>query len=1061
MRRAWISAIGIFISVSAIWGQTPSHGALLLTNNAAFVVLPGGDITIATSAGIKQEGQSAIVLYGDLENHGKIVPGDGYLLCTGPSTQVLRGTQEITLNHWWFRKSAPSDVVKIDNDVRVYQPLTVNTVTLEIIHSSSHTVTLDSDLKINADGKWIVASTGTTGRDHQIVLRGNAQIDGQWILRPILNNDNYRARLRFQTTATQTLTGSGTVQFYQVILDKGSKANRVESWMNVGLSALGSGSAMDFIAGTWQQTTGTLTFDNGVSTSYNETIAANGSLQILGDASMIIGQNGAGSSLILDGGEFIVNTTGFVNIGSQNDNSLQYTDAGGSRFELHQGTVTVAGRFSRQTATGTNTVDYLQTGGTLIVGAVGHSNGSLGTFDIGASGSSFTMSGGTIILRNANSSGSSSRPADFNVQAATVAVSGGTVQFGDAGTTTPQRFDYDVPNGALWHVSVSSANATVYPFSPTSDLRIQGNFYNAGRWDGTQTRSGTAVSTAGIVFEGSGATSQTVRSPGTTTFATLRMNRGAGSGIVQLLDDISVSHQVDLREGSNSQPQILALGSGANLYVLSTSTTAIIDYASAPIRYIRTSTTSGRVVWNVTAGKTYFFPIGSAESGDTYTPAEVAIGSGGSDGRIGIRVSRGQRADGAHLQLPSSATDFLRRYWSISNVTMTHPAQWTFYYQDGAAHLAGSEANLAQAGRWRPINEAPGGNWVGYAATVNPSQNFFQLPTLDASLLEGDWTLANEIFRQIFYSRQSGPWSQHTSWTYSPTHVGPSVATGVYPAAATDSVVIGGGSYGVGNHHIQLDLSVTIGGVTVGTSATNTGTLELRDNIISGDWFVLQDQSTLMIGSTSGIMAVPAAAGNVQTTYRVFATTATYVYNGTTSQTIGTALPSTVATFRVDNTGPAGNNRVTVDRTIQVTRDLEILQGELDVTTVTMPNVSASGNFVLATDASVRIGGSNNFGAAFAGYTTYTLATNSTVEFYGNSKTVDMPPNGGLGYGYLVISDAPTKYINAPLRVRRDVTINPGAFLWNNVSGNQFQVLGNIVNHGQLCNDGIIEIGIP
>jgi len=154
-----------------------------------------------------------------------------------------------------------------------------------------------------------------------------------------------------------------------------------------------------------------------------------------------------------------------------------------------------------------------------------------------------------------------------------------------------------------------------------------------------------------------------------------------------------------------------------------------------------------------------------------------------------------------------------------------------------------------------------------------------------------------------------------------------------------------------------------------------------------------------MIGSTSGIMAAPAAAGNIQTTYRVFATTATYVYNGTTNQIIGTALPSTVATFRVENSGPAGNNRVTVDRTIQVTGDLEILQGELDVTTVTMPNISAAGSFVLATNTSVRIGGSNNFGTAFAGYTSYTLATSSTAEFYGDSKTIDMPPNGGIGYG--------------------------------------------------------------
>ena len=167
-----------------------------------------------------------------------------------------------------------------------------------------------------------------------------------------------------------------------------------------------------------------------------------------------------------------------------------------------------------------------------------------------------------------------------------------------------------------------------------------------------------------------------------------------------------------------------------------------------------------------------------------------------------------------------------------------------------ASEVSGTETNLVQIARWRPPFETAGGSWQTVAGNISYVNDYFETPSGFASSgFTGDWTIANQAFRRIFFSRATGNWNDVNTWTFSPTHIGPSA--GVFPSAADDSVQIGGGNLGTSDHVVTLNISpsITISGIAVGTSSSNTGTLDMGANTILGQVFNLNDYSTLRIGS--------------------------------------------------------------------------------------------------------------------------------------------------------------------------------------------------------------------
>jgi hypothetical protein len=162
---------------------------------------------------------------------------------------------------------------------------------------------------------------------------------------------------------------------------------------------------------------------------------------------MLFGDDG-GATFMLNGGDLLLNSTGAPSvIGSILGNSLVYSsNTTISSFTLQQGTLIIAGRFARAGPSDPPptppdaSIRFVQSGGTLIVSSVGHTNISRSTFDASAPASSFTMSAGTLVLRNANINTAPARPVDMILPAATT-ISGGTIQFGDATSSPNQRYN--------------------------------------------------------------------------------------------------------------------------------------------------------------------------------------------------------------------------------------------------------------------------------------------------------------------------------------------------------------------------------------------------------------------------------------------------------------------------------------------------------------------------------------------------------------------------------------------------------------------------------------------
>lgn len=1036
---------------------------------SASIVRDDAVVNIAAAVGIESGTSAGVWRFSDAVR--VFEPRADYVF-SGSLDQFFGGAFPLAVNDILVDTDNNTRNVMLNRDgIDMSGDLTVQTGRLVFDNNDAFGSPADQALLVNGrlsvagGAAFEVETSGTGPRTHSLSLRGDVNIDGEWLMRPVPNNSNFKAETIFSSTATQNLSGVGAVRLHGVTLDKGAPATPVVSSVDLGVSRIGSGDAINFINGTWEQRAGTLTMDDGVGQSRTQTIAATGALHITGSGSYVMGQDGSGASQVIDGGELLLNSSGAVVIGNFDGNSLRYTNTAGSRISVLNGTMTVAGRISPEVAVDTYLLDYYQAGGQVNVATVGHDNATLGSFDLRAPGSSFAMAAGKLLVRNANMSSAVGRPADVNILASTVNVTGGTIQFGDALSAAAQEFDIEVSNGAIWNLAVGSTSAVLHPLAAAGNLRIQADVLNDGRIDFTELRSAAAAPDAVMTFQGGGSDDQNVTGAGVTALQHMTMNRAAGSGVVHLGHDVSVAGILDLREGANSNQQVVELGSSANLTVQSSAVGAIVDAgtSAAPYRYVRTSLLSGRLHRAVTAsGGNYLFPLGSFDGGaDKYTPAEFAAAVAGADGSVGVRVSPGQKADGGHLHLSGGASDYIRRYWAIGDVSTGVSGQWTFHYLDGVDDITGDESNFATIARWNPVDEGGSGSWrLMSGATLNSGGNIFTSPAASAaSEFEGDWTLGDVgAFRRIFYSLASGLWNIGSTWTFDPSHLGAPVGPGIFPDNPQDSIVIGGGTAGTGDHVVLLDTDRTIGGMTVGTSLSNTGTLDLADRSISGEWFQTTTGATLRIGSPQGIVASPVSSGNVRTANRLFSTEASYVYSGTTNQVLGDGLPATMASFTVENSGATGNNVVTLDRDLTVSEAMRLISGVLDAVTFGVGN-AGGGEAVMTSNTLLRIGGSADFSTALPGFANYRIDIQNTVEYYGINQIVTAPPNGLDGYGNVDINLSGTKTVTLPVRARGDLRVQNGAILHILPGVNAFEVFGAVSNDATILNEGRLKIG--
>lgn len=626
-------------------------------------------------------------------------------------------------------------------------------------------------------------------------------------------------------------------------------------------------------------------------------------------------------------------------------------------------------------------------------------------------------------------------------------------------------------NSGILNISgnLSILSGQLRPLNNTVDFRLEGNLTVNGTMNFTIDPSGNNT-TSVFKFQGNTASNQVVSGSGSLIFHDLVMNRGNSIGLVEMNMNASVRNTLNFLEGANPNNQIISLGPNSNLKLESSNPNSIQNYQGTGIlRYIRTSNTSGLLIRNVTTNQTYVFPVGSFDSGnDNYTPGRLITESSGSDGFLGMRVSRGSSTDPVtsegHLYLPTDRTNsYIKRYWAVDSVSTTIKGQLRFDYNDN--DISGDENLISSIGRWRPTMEGSPGSWRPIYGNINVSQNYFEtFSNFQDTNYRGDWTIANiEAFRRLFFSRQSGNWTDINSWTASKTHIGP--VFGDYPQETLDSVNIGGGSLGIGNHVITLDIPfVTIAGIAVGRTQDTTGTLDCGPNIIYGENFTLDNYSTLAIGSPQGI-TLSGPTGNIQTASRNYTVSglASFIYKANADQTVGDGLPVNIRNLTVENSGPIGDNTVTLINSLNISNNLSINSGRLDLLNFTSNNNSGSGTFSISSNASLRVGGTNNLQSAINNYSSYSVDANSTIEFYGslgeNQIISILPVNLVTGLGNVILNNSGTKFVVNPLLIRGNLYNSNGAILQNNVGVDALEVRGSIINSASINNDGVIEIG--
>ncbi|MDX9694546.1 MAG: hypothetical protein RBT49_02040 [Bacteroidales bacterium] len=206
----------------------------------------------------------------------------------------------------------------------------------------------------------------------------------------------------------------------------------------------------------------------------------------------------------------------------------------------------------------------------------------------------------------------------------------------------------------------------------------------------------------------------------------------------------------------------------------------------------------------------------------------------------------------------------------------------------------------------------------------------------------------------------------------------------------------------------------------------NSGTnLDMGTSVIDGSTgtFTLNSGATLTTANTNGINSA-GATGSIQTTGRAFNSGASFVYNGTLAQNIGTFTTAPTATT-INNLTTDNPNGVTLNTTsIQtINGNLNIINGALIFsntarTIIVAGNVTGTGTLDMTGAAhTLNIGGANS---TFSG--TLTAQNTSTVRYNGVSQTVF----GSNSYQNLIVAGGGTKTLQGNVAVQNVLTLTSG-----------------------------------
>ncbi len=606
-------------------------------------------------------------------------------------------------NNWadgnnWNPNGVPNntDAVTIGNGFNVILNTNATVASLTIGGGTSGTLTLgnnNSNRTLTVSGVVTInngATLQTAGNGGNVLNIGNN----------LVNNSTFDMRLggatadvTFNGTANQTISGAGTTTDFNLITinNTGAANNNILEVLPANFTT-----AAGFLTLTrgMIKMSGSYTFTNTFFNTANPVINADEGIWLNNANVTVTGQNG---DTQLSG--LLRITAGTYNIGVAADYWLIYFT--GAIVTIEGGALNISGAFIPNSST--ETITYTQSNGIVTICTAGN-NFSLSSFDLTATGSSFTMSNGSIIFQNP----SISLP-DYSNNAVSNSVTGGSIQFGNASTPSSPLFLMS-GTAPVYDVIVNASNTPTLQFSTAiSVLRdvINNSTIDADAFDQTLTigrnwtNNGTFAQGTGTVIFNSTTQAQTIGGTNNTTFYNLTNTNTNALGL-SLSRAVTVSNILSLSSASNGK-----LSLGANNLTIATGGSITGANATRYIVSTPTTGTNGRLRQNNLTTAARVFPIGTATN---YLPVTITPASTGSD--FSLNVFRSTTTNG----LPTGGGFSPRSmqadavYW-IDRAAGSSNAQIRFDWQTNA--IEGSvfttlPTSPNKIGIWRLIS----GTWV-------------------------------------------------------------------------------------------------------------------------------------------------------------------------------------------------------------------------------------------------------------------------------------------------------------------------------------------------------------
>jgi hypothetical protein len=557
--------------VNTLIASTTSAGTGTSYNSVLTGLVPGSTYyfkVIATSEGLGSTpglaGSNAAASPGIVQS---IASGNWSNTATWSTGIVPTATDNVIISD--------GHTVVIDATGQTCYNLTVGQGTSGILRfgTTAATFTVNASVNVQSGAIFDAGAAAGASLSHSLYIggstassayTGNLSVYGtfnMWI-----GASNGKATVTFYGIPNTSISGTGSINFYQVVMNKGAvtaTSTVTPPVMELLTPVNGSGSATTGFISTHTagvfKIGGSFSQTNPIYTTVGYTIAGTGGIWLNNPNFIVSGLNGSPTVT----GLFKV-STGTYNIGTAAGNSMGSGSNG--VFIIEGGTVNVAGRFNL-TSSG---VYYNQSNGTVTVCTVGNTSTTTASFGITSSTStSFIMTGGKIAIQLASTGAT---PYDYYVNAATVNVTNGVLQFGNASSGAAKTFALygKAPNVVL---DITSANHSLKLAGASivfGDLTFNGTgtFTGTGQsltMTGNSVYSGNIYVPAGFTFTGNASSSALVfnSSTGNQVFSNLGTITGTSS--TGNLYNLTINNTYNSGAGTVTIPDGLYMAGGATL----------------------------------------------------------------------------------------------------------------------------------------------------------------------------------------------------------------------------------------------------------------------------------------------------------------------------------------------------------------------------------------------------------------------------------------------------------------------------------------------------------------